>query len=69
MDEWMRNSELEESTSNTYAGYIERTIVPALGHVPIKKIDARTLERASTPNCGAAAFAATAHPLSSTSRS
>lgn len=29
MDEWMRNSELEESTSNTYAGYIARTIVPA----------------------------------------
>jgi hypothetical protein len=44
LDEWMRVSELEESTSNTYAGYITRTIVPALGHVPIKKIDARTLE-------------------------
>ncbi|SDZ32551.1 Phage integrase, N-terminal SAM-like domain [Amycolatopsis xylanica] len=44
LDEWLRVSELEESTRNSYEGYIARTIVPALGHRPVKKIDARMLE-------------------------
>jgi hypothetical protein len=44
MAEWLRTSEIEESTRKTYAGYITRTIEPALGHVPVRKIDARTLE-------------------------
>jgi integrase len=44
LDEWLRVTELEESTRKTYVGYIERTIKPALGHLQVKKIDARTLE-------------------------
>jgi integrase len=42
--EWLRVSEIEDSTRKTYEGYIERTIQPALGTVPIKKLDARVLE-------------------------
>jgi integrase len=42
--EWLRTSELEDSTRKTYAGYIARTIVPALGQVPVRKLDARMLE-------------------------
>jgi integrase len=42
--EWLRVTELEQSTRKTYEGYIERTISPALGKVPLKKLDARTLE-------------------------
>ncbi len=34
--EWMRTSELEESTRNTYEGYIERTIRPFLGDTAVK---------------------------------
>src|SRR5436190_4649686 len=35
LNEWMRVSELEDSTRKTYKGYIERTIRPALGTVPV----------------------------------
>ncbi|WP_317493846.1 tyrosine-type recombinase/integrase [Haloechinothrix sp. LS1_15] len=44
LDEWLRVTEIEDSTRNTYVGYIERTIRPVLGSVPAKNIDARTLE-------------------------
>lgn len=44
LDEWIRNTELEESTRRTYEGYIRRTIRPALGEQPARKINARTLE-------------------------
>jgi integrase len=44
IDEWMRTSELEDSTRKTYDGYIERTIRPVLGSFAAKKMDARTLE-------------------------
>ncbi|WP_026361548.1 site-specific integrase [Amycolatopsis nigrescens] len=44
LDEWMRVTELEDSTRKTYQGYIDRTIKPALGAEPAKKIDARVLE-------------------------
>lgn len=44
LDEWLRVTEIEDSTRKTYVGYIERTIKSALGDVPLKKIDARTLE-------------------------
>ncbi|MGW5645943.1 N-terminal phage integrase SAM-like domain-containing protein [Saccharopolyspora sp. NPDC003752] len=44
LDEWMRTNEIEESTRNTYLGYINRTIVPALGDQPVNKISARMLE-------------------------
>lgn len=44
LDEWLRVTEMEDSTRQTYAGYIERNIRPVLGTMPIKKITARTLE-------------------------
>jgi integrase len=44
VDEWLRTSELEDNTRDTYVGYIERTIRPALGKVGLKKVTARTLE-------------------------
>jgi integrase len=44
LDEWMRTTELEDSTRRTYEGYIRRTIRPALGKEPARKITARTLE-------------------------
>ncbi|MFD1044290.1 tyrosine-type recombinase/integrase [Kibdelosporangium lantanae] len=44
IDEWMRTSELEDSTRKTYEGYIERTIRPAIGALPARKVDARALE-------------------------
>jgi integrase len=44
IDEFMRVSELEDSTRKTYDGYIERTIRPVLGGVAAKKVDARMLE-------------------------
>ncbi|MFJ6672719.1 tyrosine recombinase XerC [Actinosynnema sp. NPDC091369] len=44
LDEWMRTSEIEDSTRKTYVGYIERTIKPAVGGLPVKKITPRILE-------------------------
>ena len=44
VDEWMRTSEIEDSTRKTYLGYIASHIKPVLGKVPIKKVDVRTLE-------------------------
>lgn len=45
LDEWMRTSELEDSTRGTYEGYINRTIVPALGDTAVNKITPRMLEK------------------------
>ncbi|GGP42087.1 tyrosine-type recombinase/integrase [Saccharothrix coeruleofusca] len=44
INEWLKASELEDSTEEGYRGYIDRTIVPALGSVPISKLTTRTLE-------------------------
>jgi integrase len=44
LDEWLRTVELEDSTRDTYVGYIERTIRPALGDTSISKITTRSLE-------------------------
>jgi integrase len=44
IDEWMRTSELEDSTRKTYEGYIERAIRPAIDALPARKVDARALE-------------------------
>jgi integrase len=44
LDEWLRTAELEASTRKTYVGYVNRTIRPALGKVPVRKLNARTLE-------------------------
>jgi hypothetical protein len=55
LTEWMRNTELEDSTRRTYEGYIKRTIRPALCDEPVKKISARVLKNLSTPNYADAA--------------
>src|ERR1700716_3007945 len=38
IDEWLRTSELEDSTRDGYLGYINRVIKPALGKVPVSKL-------------------------------
>src|SRR6188472_2631515 len=44
LDEWLRTVELEDSTRETYVGYVERTIRPTHGTVSIAKLTTRTLE-------------------------
>ena len=44
IDEWLRVAEHEDSTRETYVGYIERTIKPALGSMSIAKLSVRHLE-------------------------
>ncbi|HEU5475296.1 MAG TPA: site-specific integrase [Actinophytocola sp.] len=44
VDEWLRTNETEPSTRKTYVGYIANHIRPVLGSIPVRKIDARTLE-------------------------
>jgi integrase len=44
IDDWLRVAEHEESTRETYLGYIERTIKPALGSMSIAKLSVRHLE-------------------------
>ncbi|HET9138117.1 MAG TPA: site-specific integrase, partial [Actinophytocola sp.] len=44
VNEWLRTSEIEDSTRASYVNYIERYIRPALGKVPARKIDAHALE-------------------------
>ncbi|HEX5401479.1 MAG TPA: site-specific integrase [Pseudonocardiaceae bacterium] len=55
LDEWMRNTELADSTRHTYEGYIRRTIRPTLGDEPARKISPRVLEKFYTElrRCGA----------------
>jgi len=43
LDEWLRSVELEDTTRRTYVGYIDRTILPALGSVAADKLSALTL--------------------------
>ncbi len=45
LDEWLRTVELEDSTRETYVGYVGRTIRPTLGAVSIARLTTRTLER------------------------
>lgn len=44
VDEWFGQADLEDSTRNSYAGYISRVIKPVLGGVALKKLGARELE-------------------------
>jgi integrase len=44
INEWLRVVEHEDSTRETYLGYIERTINPALGSLSIAKLSVRHLE-------------------------
>lgn len=45
LGEWLRSVELEYTTRRTYVGYVDRTIVPAIGSVAAEKMNALTLER------------------------
>jgi integrase len=45
LDEWLATSEIEASTRDGYVGYIERTIRPALGSLPLGRINPDALER------------------------
>lgn len=42
--EWLRVTELEDSTRELYEGYINRTINPAFGSTPVRKMTTRMLE-------------------------
>jgi integrase len=44
LDEWLRYSEIEDSTRDGYVNYIEHYIKPVLGTISVSKINARTLE-------------------------
>ncbi len=44
IDEWLRSADIEPTTRHGYVGYIERMIRPALGDVPVNKLNARMLE-------------------------
>jgi integrase len=45
LDMWLAHHEAEQTTIDGYRGYIERTIKPALGDVPIVNLSARMLEQ------------------------
>ncbi|WP_366890488.1 hypothetical protein [Pseudonocardia sp.] len=44
-EEWLPTTELEESSRRTYRGYLDRTLIPALGDTPLRTIDPRILEQ------------------------
>ena len=44
LEAWLRTHEAEETTLEGYRGYVRRTIVPALGEVPIGNVSAHVLE-------------------------
>ena len=44
IDAWLSVHEVDETTLGNYRSYVERTIKPALGNVPISKLKAQTLE-------------------------
>lgn len=44
VDEWLRTSEVEDSTRAGYVNYIERYIRPVLGTLGVRKLDPHTLE-------------------------
>ncbi|WP_308202815.1 tyrosine-type recombinase/integrase [Crossiella sp. SN42] len=44
LDEWLPKADIEDDTREMYRGYIERSIRPVLGDVPVSKLNARALE-------------------------
>jgi integrase len=40
---WLHSVELEDTTRRTSVGYVDRTIVPAIGSVAAEKVSALTL--------------------------
>src|SRR5215213_5550780 len=45
LDRWLEMADLAWSARVTYKGYIERTILPTLGHLPLRRLDTATLDR------------------------
>src|SRR5690349_16682436 len=44
IDEWLRTSEVEDSTRDGYVNYINRYIKPILGEQPVRKVNVHALE-------------------------
>jgi len=44
LDEWLRTSEVEDSTRDGYVNYVERYIRPTLGPIAVRKLEAHALE-------------------------
>jgi integrase len=42
---WLEVADLAWSTRVTYQGYVDRTILPALGHIQLRHLDTATLDR------------------------
>jgi integrase len=42
---WLEVADLAWSTRVTYQGFVDRTILPALGQVPLRRLDTATLDR------------------------
>jgi integrase len=45
LERWFEMADLAWSTRVTYRGYLDRTILPALGHLPLRRLDTATLDR------------------------
>jgi Phage integrase, N-terminal SAM-like domain len=45
LERWLEMADLAWSTRVTYRGYLDRTILPALGHLPLRRLDTATLDR------------------------
>jgi integrase len=43
--EWLKSTELEESTRADYDGYLRRTLLPAIGDTPLRDLNPRILEQ------------------------
>jgi Phage integrase, N-terminal SAM-like domain len=57
LERWLEMADLAWSTRVTYKDYIKRTILPALGHLPLRRLDTATLDRFYS-NCASAAATA-----------
>src|SRR5215212_6497703 len=44
LERWLEMADLAWSTRVTYTGYIEQTILPMLGHLPLRRLDTATLD-------------------------
>ncbi len=45
LDRWLEVTDLELTTRLTYEGYIRRSILPALGDLPLRKVTVDVLDR------------------------
>jgi Phage integrase, N-terminal SAM-like domain len=45
LERWLETADLAWSTRVTYKGYIERTILPTLGHLRLRRLETATLDR------------------------